>query len=100
MVLTQVELGRCVGWFKAMGKNTEIPTYVQDILQTFQHSSIQEVDLSWIRKPPKMDIPITSDGGPRGIPTVSKLTRQLSAIKGEHWDGIIERMLSPVHMHN
>jgi len=90
-----------VGRLKASGETPQIPEYVQELLIIFQQSStgIRDIDLRSMPKPPKAHLPITSDGISSGPARITPFTMEVSSMKGDHWDGIIPRMLAPVSIH-
>jgi len=97
-----VQLAEIIGRLKASGETPQIPECVQELLTKFQQSStgIKDIDLRTIPKPPKAHLPITSDGISAGPPRITPFTMEVSRMKGDHWDGIIPKMLAPVNVFN
>jgi len=75
---------------------------VQELLIKFQQSSsgIKDIDLRTLPKPPKPHVPIMSDGISAKPPRITPFSMEVSSMKGDHWDGIIPRMLALVSVLN
>jgi hypothetical protein len=91
-----MQLAESIGRLKASGQNLEIAPYVQELLQVYRRSTIQDVNLQNFPRPSKMAMPLTEDGVPERHNPITLFSLQVSGLKGENWHGIINKMLDPV----
>jgi len=93
----QIKLAQYVGRARALGWNTNIPSYyVRELVYCFQQSSVQHADLRNIPKPGIISPPVTKDGQPEISLLITPFTLSISGAEGDHWDGIIHEMVQVI----
>jgi hypothetical protein len=91
-----MQLTACIGQFTASGGIPKIPTYIQELLIEFQHSSLDNADLTTIHASIQK---IENDKQTR-VPPITTAALEASARKGDHIHGIFKKILPPVsHPH-